>query len=89
VEPALSVCTCVRLQLSAWVSVSSSPINSGVWAWVVLLFGAVLHAWGMADKHRLEAKAGAPTVWWSTLLYWVCWVLVGALVVNVVVRAVS
>jgi hypothetical protein len=52
----------------------------------VLLLGALLHAWGMADKHRLEAKAGAPTVWWSTLLYWICWVLLGALAVYVVVR---
>jgi hypothetical protein len=52
----------------------------------VLLLGALLHAWGMADKHRLEAKAGVPTVWWSTLLYWICWVLLAALVVYIVVR---
>jgi hypothetical protein len=52
----------------------------------VLVLGLLLHAWGMADNRRLQAKAGAPTVWWSTLLYWICWVLLAALVVYVVVR---
>lgn len=52
----------------------------------VLILGLVLHAWGMTDKHRLEASTGVPDVWWSTVLYWICWVLLGALVAYVFLR---
>lgn len=51
-----------------------------------LVLGLLLHAWGMADKHRLEAQAGVPDVWWSTVLYWICWVLLAGLVAYVFVR---
>jgi hypothetical protein len=51
----------------------------------VLVLGLVLHAWGMRDKHALEA--GAPQVWWSTALYWICWVALAGLVVYAVARA--
>lgn len=51
----------------------------------VLIAGLILHGWGMADKHRLAAGAGVPDVWWSTALYWICWVLLGGLVVYVFV----
>jgi uncharacterized membrane protein YecN with MAPEG domain len=52
----------------------------------VLVLGALFHAWGMTDKHRQEAKAGVVNVWWSMLLYWMCWLLLAALAVYVVVR---
>jgi hypothetical protein len=52
----------------------------------VLLLGALLHAWGMTDKHRIEAKSLVPTVWWSTALYWICWGLLGLLAIYVVFR---
>ena len=39
----------------------------------VVAAGLLLHAWGMADKHRLETKRGSPRIWWSTALYWICW----------------
>ena len=52
----------------------------------ILGAGALLHGWGMADKHRLQAKGGAPGVWWSTLLYWICWAGLAALAVYVVWR---
>ena len=52
----------------------------------VLILGLVLHAWGMTDKHRLEASSLVPDVWWSTVLYWICWVLLGALVAYVFLR---
>jgi len=52
----------------------------------ILIAGLFLHAWGMADKHRLEVKHGAPRVWWSTLLYWICWGLLVALAGYTVVR---
>ena len=47
--------------------------------------GLVLHGWGMLDKHRLEQGAARPR--WSTALYWVCWLALGALAVTVVLRA--
>ena len=52
----------------------------------ILGAGILLHGWGMADKRRLEAKGGAPRQWWSTLLYWICWVCLAALAVYVVWR---
>ncbi len=57
--------------------------------WPVLIAGLLLHTWGMTDKHRLEAAQGAPTVWWSTLFYWICWVFLGGLAVYVVMRALA
>lgn len=38
----------------------------------ILAIGLALHAWGMVDKHRLER--GEVAVWWSTALYWLCWI---------------
>ena len=40
----------------------------------VLVIGFVLHAWGMTEKHRMEKNTAAPAIWWSTALYWICWV---------------
>jgi hypothetical protein len=54
--------------------------------WPILFAGLLLHAWGMTDKHRIEAKQGAPRVWWSTLLYWICWAFLAALVAYVIWR---
>jgi hypothetical protein len=45
----------------------------------ILVIGLLLHAWGMTDKHRIEARRGAANVWWSTLLYWICWGALAAL----------
>ncbi len=53
----------------------------------ILIAALLLHTWGMADKHRLEAEQAASNVWWSTFLYWICWVFLGALAVYVVARA--
>ena len=51
----------------------------------VTLAGLLTHAFGMWDKHRLEARtpgASGPLV---TALYWVCWLmLVGVLVFLIV-----
>ena len=49
----------------------------------LLIVGLVLHAWGMTDKHWIEARTGVTDVWWSTALYWICWVLLGGLVIYV------
>lgn len=53
----------------------------------VLVVGLLLHAWGMTDKHRLEADAPRPA--WSTALYWICWALLAALGLYLLVRAVG
>ena len=51
-----------------------------------LLVGLLMHAWGMFDKHRLEKASSAPPLWWTQLLYWICWVallgLIGFLAVS-------
>jgi hypothetical protein len=65
------------------VLVSSYVAGLGV---PILVAGLLLHAWGMLDKHRIETKQGAARVWWSTLLYWICWAALTAIVVYVVWR---
>ena len=72
--------------LGLGLGVLAAGFLSGL-GWPVLIAGLLLHTWGMTDKHRLEAAQGAPTVWWSTLFYWICWVFLGGLTVYVVVRA--
>ena len=52
----------------------------------IVVLGLLLHAWGMTDKHRIEAKQGTPRVWWSTLLYWICWGCLAVLAAYVVWR---
>jgi len=44
----------------------------------LLIVGLLLHGWGMLDKHRLEAGK-FENVWWSSALYWACWLLLLAL----------
>jgi hypothetical protein len=45
----------------------------------LLVLGALLHGWGMAEKYRLEAGATLPA--WSKALYWLCWVLLAILMI--------
>lgn len=46
----------------------------GRYAVVLVLAGAVLHAWGMRERHRLEHEDGSERVWWYEALYWSCWI---------------
>lgn len=48
----------------------------------VAVVGAMLHAIGMWDKHRIESRVVAVKLWWVTALYWICWLLlaIGAVV---------
>lgn len=55
-------------------------------AGVIVFVGAITHACGMWDKHRLEAQAHAATGSWVTALYWACWLLLAALVTFLLVR---
>ena len=43
----------------------------------ILAVGLLLHAWGMRDEHALEAGRDQPM--WAVMLYWACWVILGAL----------
>ena len=45
----------------------------------LLVLGLAMHAWGMYDKHRLEAGAATRHVWWAEALYWGCWLALAAL----------
>lgn len=51
-----------------------------------LLVGLLMHAWGMFDKHRIEAVPSNVRPRWAELLYRVCWM---ALLVLVAYPAVS
>lgn len=86
-----------RLRLAELVSSLGAGIlglGIGIWAASYLTglgpaivgTGFLLHAWGMADRHRIEAKQGAPRIWWSTLMYWLCWLSLVGLVVFAVWR---
>ena len=48
--------------------------------------GLLLHAWGMADRHRMAAQQAAPGIWWSTLMYWLCWLSLAGLIALAVWR---
>ena len=48
--------------------------------------GVAAHGFGMWDKHRLEAQAHVESAPWVVALYWVCWLLLAAVVVLVFVR---
>jgi hypothetical protein len=69
--------------LGLGIGVVIAPYLTGLGLLVVAV-GLVLHAWGMADKHRLEAKQGIPEVWWSTFFYWVCWVSLAAVTIYII-----
>jgi hypothetical protein len=44
-------------------------------AGLITFAGLSLHAFGMWDKHRLEAVGQAENSPWIVASYWVCWVL--------------
>jgi hypothetical protein len=45
---------------------------------VVTLAGVLVHAFGMWDKHRLEAEASADRGLLVPALYWVCWLILAS-----------
>lgn len=50
------------------------PLLQPFWVLTVAL-GGVIHVWGMFTKHRLEKEASMSAVWWSDVLYWLCWLM--------------
>ncbi len=67
----------IGVLLATWLDGLAVPI---------LAVGLLLHAWGMRDKHTLEAGASQPA--WASALYWACWLLLGALALYAVARVV-
>jgi hypothetical protein len=55
----------------------------------ILIIGLFLHGWGMFEKHRLENESKAIFVWWSELLYWLCWIALLILVGYIIYKVVS
>ena len=51
----------------------------GTIAGPITVLGIAMHAFGMWDKHRLEAQSGVQNPTWIVALYWVCWLLLAAL----------
>jgi hypothetical protein len=56
----------------------------GPYAVPLIVVGIVMHAWGMYERHRLDAAA--PRVWWAEGLYWLCWGILIAIGVFALVR---
>lgn len=68
----------IGVLLAAWLGGLALPI---------LAIGLVMHAWGMRDKHALEAGAEQPS--WATALYWACWLILAALALYAIVRVMA
>jgi hypothetical protein len=56
----------------------------GAAAAFITVVGLSLHAFGMWDKHRLEAQDHAENPRWVVVLYWVCWLLLAAVLAMLV-----
>jgi hypothetical protein len=54
-------------------------------AGIVALAGVMAHAFGMWDKHRLEAQTPTDGGLLVTALYWVCWLMLAGVVVFLIV----
>lgn len=52
----------------------------------IAVAGVAAHSFGMWDKHRLEAQAQVESAAWVVALYWVCWLLLAAVLVLFVRR---
>jgi hypothetical protein len=47
--------------------------------------GILVNGVGMTLKHRLETVEGA-LLWWEQVLFWLCWVCLGGVVVGLLIR---
>jgi hypothetical protein len=56
---------------------------------LLIVVGGALHATGMLDKHRLEKSEGEAPLWWHAVLYWVCWLTLGGVLVYVAARRIA
>ena len=51
----------------------------------VTLAGIAVHAFGMWDKHRIEKRTEADADRLVLTLYWVCWLMLGGVLLYLVV----
>ena len=51
----------------------------------VTLAGLAVHAFGMWDKHRIETRTEADADRLVLTLYWVCWLMLGGVLLYLVV----
>ena len=54
-------------------------------AGLVTLAGLAVHAFGMWDKHRIEKRSQADADRLVLTLYWVCWLMLGGVLLYLVV----
>jgi hypothetical protein len=52
---------------------------------LILLLGLVAHSIGMFKKHQLE-QGGQFRIVWVEVLYWLCWLALAALLIDIVIR---
>jgi len=45
----------------------------------VLVAGALMHGWGMYDKHAIERDLRRSEALWMKVLYWLCWAVLAGL----------
>ncbi|MBM3084990.1 hypothetical protein IMF23_16230 [Chelatococcus daeguensis] len=55
----------------------------------VVITGALMHGWGMYDKHATERDLGRPEAVWMKALYWSCWLILAGLAVVLGLRLLS
>jgi uncharacterized membrane protein YidH (DUF202 family) len=55
-------------------------------AGLLVIAGVVTHAFGMWDKHRLDAQRHVETGRLVVALYWACWLLLAGVVVFLLVE---
>lgn len=63
------------------------PPQSSLIGATMLIIGALVHGWGMLDKHRLEAQGRLAAPRWSATLYWACWILIALVGAALAIRA--
>ena len=51
----------------------------------ITLVGVAVHAFGMWDKHRLETRTESDNGRLVLALYWVCWLMLGGVLVYLIV----
>ena len=62
------------------------PNQLAPYAIPILLLGLISHTVGMSQKHGLEQQGEVIRVWWAEALYWLCWLVLAALLVWIAFR---
>ena len=70
----------IALFLQRWLS---------PFAALIVVSGLVTHAWGMFQKHRIEAGQQVQTTAWEVWLYRLCWLALAGLAAYLLLAAVQ